>query len=107
VAVAALVLGILGLGTLVISAGLLFALTLPCSVAAWICAVLARRRLRDGRLQAGRRQASAGLVLGVLGVVLGIVAAVVWIWLIVEGIGDSGLLDELERAPRDPGERDA
>jgi hypothetical protein len=92
-AVTALVLGIVGLSLLVVTLGLAFALTLPCSIAAWICSAQARARIAVGETTAGRGQAQAAYILGVIGVVLGVMAMVGWIVAIASGLD----LDELQR----------
>jgi hypothetical protein len=74
--VAALALGSAGLGVLFFSAGALFLLTLPASIAGWILGQQAKRR------DAGREQANVAVIIGIVGTVLGVVAAVVWILII-------------------------
>jgi hypothetical protein len=96
-ALTALILGILGVTILVLSLGLGFLFTLPCSIAAWICAAQARARIAVGETGAGRGQAQAGYILGVLGVVLGVVAMVGWIVAIASGLDLEELRDDLER----------
>jgi hypothetical protein len=75
-ALAALALGSAALGLLFFSAGALFLLTLPGSIAGWILGHQAKRR------DAGREQANVAVIIGVVGTVLGVVAAVVWILII-------------------------
>jgi hypothetical protein len=96
-AVTALVLGIVGLSLTLISVGLLFIVTLPCSIAAWICAAQARTRINLGETTAGRGQAQAAYILGVLGVVLGVMAMVGWIAAIASGLDLDELRQDLER----------
>jgi hypothetical protein len=84
-ATAALALGAGGLGLLFFSAGMLFFLTIPASLAGWILGAQAKRR------ELGRDQANVAVVIGVVGVVLGVIAAVVWIVLIASGqVSDTG-----------------
>jgi hypothetical protein len=84
-ATAALALGAGGLGLLFFSAGMLFFLTIPASLAGWILGTQAKRR------ELGRDQANVAVVIGIVGVVLGVIAAVVWIVLIASGqVSDSG-----------------
>lgn len=91
-AIAALVLGIFGLVVLVLSIGLLFIFALPCSVAAWIVGVRARRRADRG--EAGQRGlAQAGMILGLVGTALGAIALVGWTLLFALG---SDVLEDLE-----------
>jgi hypothetical protein len=96
-AVAALVLGIAGIALLVLSLGLSFIFSIPLSGAAWVCAHQARTRLRVGREVSGAGQVKAGLILGIGGTVLGIVAMIVWIVLIAQGLSIEEFRDELER----------
>jgi hypothetical protein len=84
-ATAALALGAGGLGLLFFSAGMLFFLTIPASLAGWILGAQAKRR------ELGRDQANVAVVIGIVGVALGVIAAVVWIVLIASGqVSDSG-----------------
>jgi hypothetical protein len=75
-AVAALALGSAGLGVLFFSAGALFLLTLPASIAGWILGRQAKRP------EAGREQANVAVIIGVVGTVLGVVAAITWILIV-------------------------
>ena len=95
-AVTALVLGIIGLTLLVITLGLAFVFTLPCSIAAWIFSAQARARIAVGETAAGRGQAHAAYILGVLGVVLGVMAMVGWIVAIASGLDLDQLRQDLE-----------
>jgi hypothetical protein len=84
-ATAALAFGAGGLGLLFFSVGMLFFLTIPASLAGWILGAQAKRR------ELGRDQANVAVVIGIVGVVLGVIAAVVWIVLIASGqVSDSG-----------------
>jgi hypothetical protein len=74
--VAALALGSAGLGVLVFTAGALFLLTLPASVAGWVLGRQAKRR------ETGSEQANLAVTIGIVGTVLGVIAAVVWIVII-------------------------
>jgi hypothetical protein len=78
-AVVAMIFGSGSLGLLVFSAGLLFFLTLPASIAGWILGNRAKR------LETGRDQANVAVILGIVGVVLSVIAAVVWILLVALG----------------------
>lgn len=90
-------LGIVGLTLLVITVGLAFLFTLPCSIAAWVCAAQARARLVVGEATTGKGQAQAGYILGVIGVVLGVMAMVGWVAAIASGVDFDQLRQELER----------
>jgi hypothetical protein len=96
-ALTALILGIIGVALLVVSLGLAFIFTLPCSIGAWICGAQARTRIAVGEATSGRSQAQAGYILGVLGVVLGVMAMVGWIAAIASGLDVDELRRELER----------
>jgi hypothetical protein len=74
-----LALGAGGLGLLFFSAGALFFLTVPASVAGWILGHQAKQR------ESGRDQANLAVILGIVGVVFGVIAGVVWILLIALG----------------------
>jgi uncharacterized membrane protein len=72
-AVAALAAGAAALGLLVFTAGVLFFVTLPASIAGWV--------LGNQAKQAGVHtdQANVAVIIGIVGTVSGVVAAVVWI----------------------------
>jgi hypothetical protein len=78
-AVAALIFGSGSLGLLVFSAGLLFFLTIPGSIAGWILGNRAKR------LETGRDQANVAVIIAIVGLVLGVIAAAVWILLVALG----------------------
>jgi hypothetical protein len=92
-AVAALVLGISGVGLLLITLGAGFMIALPCSIAAWICGAQARKQANPAEAGSGRAQAQAAYQLGIVGVLLGVIAAIGWIVAIAAGVD----LDELRR----------
>ncbi|MGH2948828.1 MAG: hypothetical protein ACRDPC_21665, partial [Solirubrobacteraceae bacterium] len=96
-ALTAMILGITGLVLLLLSLGILFIFTLPCSIAAWICAAQARARIAVGETTAGRGQAQAGYILGIIGVALGVMAMVGWIAAIASGLDLEELRRDLER----------
>jgi hypothetical protein len=105
-AVGALALGIVGLLLLLLTAGLGFALTLPCSLTACWLGSRARTRIELGQARGGAGQARAGYLLGVAGVVLGVVAAVGWIVAMALGVDPQELQRNLERHA-DPHAREA
>ena len=78
-AVASLIVGSGSLGLLFFSAGVLFFLTLPGSIVAWILGNRARRR------GTARDQANVAVIIAIAGVVLGVIAGVVWITLVATG----------------------
>jgi hypothetical protein len=78
-AVWALIFGSGSLGLLVFSAGLLFFLTLPASIAGWILGTRAKR------METGRDQANVAVIIAIVGVVLSVIAGAVWILLVALG----------------------
>jgi hypothetical protein len=96
-AIASLVLSISSLVLLVLSIGVSFTFSLPLSAAAWVCAIKAKRALRDGRAHSGQGQAQTGLVLAMVGVALSVAAMIVWIALIASGFSIEDLRESLER----------
>lgn len=86
-ATSALALGAGALGLLAFTAGMLFFLTLPASVAGWVMGSKAKAET------SGRDQANVAVIIGIVGTVLGVVAAVIWIivWSTdIDSNGDSG-----------------
>lgn len=96
-AITALVLSISSIALLLLSIGVSFTISLPLSAGAWLCAVRAKRALRDGRAQSGEGQAKAALVLAMVGVALSVVAMIVWIALIASGFSVDELRENLEQ----------
>ena len=78
-AVWALIFGSGSLGLLVFSAGLLFFLTLPGSIVGW---VLGNRAKRTSN---GRDQANVAVIIAIVGLVLSVIAAGIWIALFATG----------------------
>jgi hypothetical protein len=78
-AVAAMVLGIVGLFFLVSGLGIVFFVNLPCSILAWILGVQGKRRVDRGETTKGDGMAKTGLWTGLVGTVLGVLAIVIWI----------------------------
>ena len=78
-AVWALIFGSGSLGLLVFSAGLLFFLTLPASIVGW---VLGNRAKRGSN---GRDQANVAVIIAIIGLVLSVIAAAIWIALFATG----------------------
>jgi hypothetical protein len=72
-AVTALGLGAAGLAVLVTTVGALFIVSLPASIAAWILGRQAQRH------ETGRDQARVAVTIGIVGTVLGVIAAIAWI----------------------------
>jgi hypothetical protein len=96
-ATASLVLGIMGLAVLVITLGLGTLISLPLSIAAWICAHRARGRIKRGETGTGVGSARAGRILAVIGVALGVAALIVWSALEAAGYTIDDLRESIER----------
>ena len=96
-AVWALVLSITGLALLLTSLGTLFLLTLPCSAAAWVLAGRARGRLERGESTWGDSQVKAAMWIARIGIVAGVVAAVVFVSLLASGFDFEQFRDDLQR----------
>jgi hypothetical protein len=96
-AITSIVLGVIGIAFLLLSVGTSFLLSLPCSGAAWACGLRARQRAEAGPGGGARGPAQTGVVLGMVGVGLGIVAAIVWIVLLSAGVSIDDLRDSLQR----------
>jgi hypothetical protein len=79
-ALVSLVAGIAGLVLFVFPAGfgLVFIFNLPCSILAWVFGVRGRRQVDRGHTGERRGMAQAGIVLGIVGTVLGVLAIVGW-----------------------------
>ena len=79
-AIWSLIAGIAGLVLFVFPAGfgLVFVFNLPASITAWVLGVQARRRVDTGKTHEHRGQAQAGIVLGVIGVIVGVLAIIGW-----------------------------
>jgi hypothetical protein len=78
-AVWALIFGSGSLGLLVFSAGLLFFLTLPASIAGWILGAKAKRMANGGE------QANVAVIIAIVGLILSVIAAAIWIVLFATG----------------------
>jgi hypothetical protein len=78
-AVAAMVLGIVGLIMLLSGLGILFFINLPCSILAWIFGVQGKRTVDRGETTKGDAMAKAGFWTGLIGTILGVLAIVIWI----------------------------
>ena len=77
-AVWALIFGSGSLGLLVFSAGLLFFLTLPASIVGWVLGNRAKRA-------SGGEQANVAVIIAIVGLVLSVIAAGIWIALVATG----------------------
>jgi len=94
-AIASLVTGISGLVLFIFSGfGLFFVLNLPPSIMAWVLGVQGRRKVDRGQTDQHRGLAQAGLVLGLVGTVLGVLAVIGWVIAITTS---EDLRDELRK----------
>jgi hypothetical protein len=94
-AVWALVLAITGLALLLVSLGTLFLFTLPCSIAGWVLALRAR----------GQARAAAALWIARIGVIAGVMAAVIFFALLAGGFDFEQFRDDVERELRERRDR--
>jgi hypothetical protein len=96
-AVASLWCGIAGLVMFVFPAGfgLVFIFNLPASIAAWVLGVRGRRRVDRGETHEHRGTAQTGIILGVVGVAIGVLAIIGWALAIAFS---EEVRDELRRA---------
>jgi hypothetical protein len=92
-ATTSLVLGILGLLILIPGFGVTWPLSLPFSIAAWAIGVQGRNLVSKGVTTTGDGTAHAGVILGIVGVVIGMIAAAISIALLLAGYD----LDDLRR----------
>ena len=89
-----LVLSILGPLALLISLGLFFIISLPMSGAGWACGHVARRR-------SGDPLGKPAVIIGIVGVVLAVLCAILWSVLFASGFDATDLERELEELQRD------
>ena len=80
----ALIFGSGSLGLLVFSAGLLFFLTLPASIVGWVLGARARRAPDGGD------QANVAVIIAIIGLILSVIAAGIWIALFATGEYSTG-----------------
>ncbi len=83
-AVAALVLGIAGIAVTLMFAGFLFIVSIPCSIAAWVFGVKGKKvaapdPMAEPMRPGGRGMAQAGLICGIVGLVLAVLAIIIWV----------------------------
>lgn len=102
-AVAALVLGIAGIAVTLMFAGFLFIVSIPCSIAAWVFGVKGKRvaapdLMAEPQRPGGRGMAQAGLVCGIVGLVLAILAIIFWVAIFAATDWD---FEEFESDPSD------
>jgi hypothetical protein len=95
-AIAAFVLSLSGLALLLLSAGLLFVISIPCAVLAMVFGRKGKRRVDSGETAKHRGLAQAGWVIGIVTLVLSLLSATGWILAIAT---DPGFFDDLEQEP--------
>jgi hypothetical protein len=84
-AIASLGIGIAGVALLVLSVGISFLVTLPCEIIAVVLGRHGRRRAAAEGI-GGTRAARAGMIVGWVGIALCVIAAIVWIAIIVSDV---------------------
>jgi hypothetical protein len=96
-AIWSLILGIAGLVMFIFPSGfgLVFIFNLPASIAAWVLGVRGKRRVDSGETHEHRGRAQAGMILGIVGVVIGVLAIIGWALAIALS---PDVRDELRRA---------
>lgn len=102
-AVAALALGIAGIVVTLFFLGFLFIVSIPCSIAAWIFGVKGKKvaapdPMAEPQRPGGRGMAQAGLICGIVGLVLAVLAIIFWV--IIFTAADWNF-EEFETAPDD------
>jgi hypothetical protein len=95
-ATTSLVLGVLGLVILIPTLGAGWIFSLPCSISAWVTGVQGRKQVASGVSTTGDGTAHAGLILGIVGLVIGLIAAATWIALYSSGYDLEDLRRDLE-----------
>ena len=88
-------LSVLGPLALLISLGLFFLFALPLSGGGWACGAVARKRDPNDPL------GKPAVIVGIIGVVLALVCAAIWIGLFASGFDATDLERELEEFQRD------
>ena len=94
-ATASVVVGSIALALLLLFAGTTFILTVPASIVALVLARAAAKRIETGLTMVGAGPAQAGKVIAWIGIVLGILAGIVWIILLSSGVDVEGWLEDL------------
>jgi hypothetical protein len=96
VATVGMVCSIVGAGLLVLSFGLLWLVTLPLSIAGLVCGIVGKRKLARGEVTGSRGVATAAIVIGIVGIVLHVIVALLFV-LFWAAIVDA--LDEVDSTP--------
>jgi hypothetical protein len=93
-ATTSLVCGVIGLLVVLFTLGGGFWLSLPFSIVAWLKGASGRRDVAAGAVKTGDGTAHAGRVLGIVGVILAVIGAIVWFLILASVDFD---IDELRR----------
>lgn len=96
VATVGMVCSIVGAGLLVLSFGLLWVVTLPLSIAGLVCGIVGKRKLDRGEVTGSRGVVMAAIVVGIVGIVLHVIVALLFV-LFWAAIIDA--LDEVDSTP--------
>jgi hypothetical protein len=97
VAVVGLALSISGVVLLVLSFGFAWLITFPLSIAGLVCGAIGKRKVDRGELVSGRGAALGALIVGIVGVVLHLIAAVLFV------IFWASILDAIDNVDTTPG----
>lgn len=97
VATVGMVCSIVGAGLLVLSFGFLWLFTLPLCIAGLVCGIVGKRKLERGEVVGSRGVAMTAIVVGVVGIVLHVIAAVLLV------IFWAALIDALDEVDSTPG----
>lgn len=91
VGIVGMVCSIAGATMLVFSFGFLWILTLPLSIAGLVCGIVGKRRLDRGEVAGNRAVPTTAIVVGIVGIVLHLVVAVLFVlfWAaIIDALGE-------------------
>jgi hypothetical protein len=97
-AVAGFVLSLCGIALLVFTIGIFFIASLPCSILGIVFGRKGKRNVRAGETRKHEGLAQAGFIVGIVGTVLGVIAAAGWILLFAL---DDEFVDDLDDPNRD------
>ncbi len=93
---------IAGCALLVVALGFLWFISLPLSIAGLVCGLLGRQKADRGEVDGGRGISQAGFIVGIVGVVLHVLALLVFVVLIGLLLDAANEL-EIEERPRPRG----
>jgi hypothetical protein len=95
-AVTGFVLSLVSAGLLFVSGGISSIVSIGCSIAAIIYARKGKAKVERGETQKNRGLAQAGFVIGIVGLVLAVLATLVWGAILVALIADDGFRQDFE-----------